>query len=212
MFAKKILIDFRECLRDKLICKKQRRKLTNHDFTLLSSNCTGAIITHELGCRFNTPTVNLFIKPCDFIKFASDLDSYAQERLVFVEEMTGQMGYPVARLKDIYIYFVHYHSSEDAEMKWYGRYKRINKENLFVLMSERDGCTYQDLKKFDSLPIKNKLVLVKKDYPEIKSAVHIHGFENENQLGDVFRMRRLFGVTKYYDEFDFVAWLNGETK
>lgn len=80
--------------------------------------------------------------------------------------------------------------------------------NLYVMMSERDGCNYEDLKQFDRLEMENKIVLTHIQYPEIRSAVYITGFEKEKQLGDVFRMRKLFGLTKYYDEFDFVKWLN----
>lgn len=206
------LIKLRENVRRKIICPKMRKRLCNTDFSLISSNCTGAIISNELGCRFNTPTVNLYIEPKDFLKFVKSLDVYLKEKLVFDPALSKERGYPVAVLKDIKIYFVHYHSNQDAERKWYERFKRINYSNMFVLMSERDGCTHEDLEEFDQLPFKNKIVLTKRPYPEIKSSVYISGFEKNEQLGDVFRCRKLIGVTKYYDEFNFVGWLNGDIK
>ena len=211
--VKELLIRGREVIRYYFVCPQKRKLLKNKNFTWLSSNCTGAIITHELQCPFNTPTVNLYIKPKDFIKFVSNLDGYAAKEFEDDPEMSKECGYPVARLDDITVYFVHYHTLEEAVSKWKQRYTRINKNNIFIMMSERDGCSYEDLQLFDKLPYKNKIVLTHKQYPEIKSAVYITGFENESQLGDVFRMRRLFSVTKYYDEFDFVKWLNeGEKK
>lgn len=209
MSLKNKLIKLRENVRYHTVCACQRRKLQNKNFSWLSSNCTGAIITHELSCRFNTPTVNLYIEPKDFIKFVQDLDGYQKKELSIDSILTREKGYPVGSLGDIKIYFVHYHTWEDAKEKWEKRYLRINKDNLFIMMSERDGCTYEDLIIFDHLPYNNKIVLTHRKYPEIRSAVYISGFENENQLGDVFRMRKVFSLTKYYDEFDFVEWLNG---
>lgn len=208
MEIKKSLIKLREQMRYKFICNGMRKRLKNKNFTLLSSNCTGAIITHELNCRFNTPTVNLFIKPKDFIKFLRNIKSYENEQFFFLEEESEKMGYPVGKLNDIVVYFVHYTSKKEAECKWKERFKRICYNNMFVMMSERDGCTYEDLKQFESLPFKNKIVLTKKAYPEFSSAVYIPGFEQKDELGDVFRMRKLLSLRKYYDVFDFVEWLN----
>lgn len=203
-----MFIKLRENIRYKFVCSKTRKRLKNKNFTWLSSNCTGAIITHELQCPFNTPTVNLYIEPKDFLKFVSDLDGYKDKEFTYLPELSEKCGYPVARLDDITVYFVHYHTYEEGVAKWKQRYERINKANIFVMMSERDGCTYEDLENFDQLPYKNKIVLTKKKYPDIKSSVYISGFEDRDQLGDVFRMRKKLSLTKYYDEFDFVSWLN----
>lgn len=203
-----MLIKLREKIRYNCVCSKARKRLKNKNFTWLSSNCTGAIITHELQCPFNTPTVNLYIEPKDFLKFVNNLDFYAEKDFAYEPELSEKCGYPVAKLDDITVYFVHYHSLEDAIGKWKQRYARINKNNIFVMMSERDGCTYEDLQEFDKLPYENKIVLTRKQYPEIESAVYISGFEDRDELGDVFRMRKKFSLTKYYDEFDFVGWLN----
>ena len=205
-----MLIKLRENIRYNFVCSKTRKRLKNKNFTWLSSNCTGAIITHELKCPFNTPTVNLYIEPKDYIKFVSDLEGYKNKEFTFLPDLSSERGYPVGKLDDIVVYFVHYHSYEDAIAKWKQRYDRINKDNIFVMMSERDGCTYDDLQAFDKLPYKNKIVLTKVRYPEIGSSVYISGFENEDQLGDVFRMRKKLSLTKYYDEFDFVDWLNSK--
>lgn len=42
---------------------KNQKRLKNRDFSLLSSNCNGVFILHDLGLRFNSPTVNLWITP-----------------------------------------------------------------------------------------------------------------------------------------------------
>ena len=55
--------------------------------------------------------------------------------------------------------------------------------NCFILFTDRDGCTEQDIIEFDNLPYENKVVFVNKPHPDIKSAVYIRGFENEECVG-----------------------------
>ena len=43
------------------------------------------MILHELGERFNSPTVNLFFKAEDYLKFLENLDYYLKHALVEVE-------------------------------------------------------------------------------------------------------------------------------
>ena len=50
---------------------KKRKKLKNKNPSVLSANCNGAMILHDLQCRFNSPTVNLYIEAADFLKFLS---------------------------------------------------------------------------------------------------------------------------------------------
>ncbi len=188
------------------INQKNRQRLLNHNMSVIASNCAGAFILHDLGQKFNSPFVNLYLEPADFIKYLTDIEHYRQAKLRFLQ---NERHYPVAMLDDIRIYFMHYHSEQEAAIKWYERSARLNSDNLFIIMTDRDGCTYQDLLNFDRLPFKNKVVFTHKPYPEIKSAFHIHGFEKQTQVGDVFAYTGMFG-RKYYDQFDYVAWFNGE--
>lgn len=191
----------------KLINEKNRKKLTNTSFSFIASNCNGGFILHDLGMRFNSPFINLWIKPKDFIRILSDFREYMDAPLTFVKE--DGIDYPIGKLLDAKIYFMHYESEEEAESKWKERKQRIDHDNLFILFTDRDGCTYDDLLDFDRLPFKNKIVFTKRPYPDIKSAVYIKGFENQDSVGDCFAyMPKGFGK-KYYDQFDYVSWFNG---
>lgn len=192
-------------LREK-INEENRKRLNNTGFSVISSNCNGAFILHDLGQRFNSPTVNLFLYPKDFIRFVENLKYYMSLKLEFVKEK--DVTYPVGRLEDIKIYFMHYHSEEEANQKWEERKQRICYENLFVLMTERDGCTYEDLQKFDKLQYPNKIVLTHLSYPEIKSSFYIKGYEQENQVGHIYEFLNETTGKKHYDEFDYVEWFN----
>lgn len=52
--------------------------------------------------------------------------------------------------------------------------------------------------------------LTHKQYPEIKSAYYIPGFENKDGVGVLLYFKKQFLVRRYLDEFDYIAFLNGE--
>lgn len=188
----------------KRINQRNQQRLENHSMSVISSNCNGAFILHDLEEQFRSPFVNLYLTPSDFIQYLKHLDQYMHEELVFVK---SDKSYPVGMLKDITIHFMHYHTEEEAKSKWLARSQRINKENLFIMMTDRDGCTYQNLQEFDCLPFKNKVVFTHKPYSEFASAFYIAGFEQEKQVGDLFEYVGLNG-RKFYDQFDYVSWFN----
>ena len=64
--------------------KYNQRKLSNRDVTLFSSNCNGGVILHDLGLRFNSPFVNLWIKPKDFIKICENPEYYLKLDLLYL--------------------------------------------------------------------------------------------------------------------------------
>lgn len=184
-----------------------REKLKNTSFSVISSNCNGAFILHDLGLRFNSPTVNLFLYPKDFIKFVKNLKHYINLELEFIKK--ENIEYPVGKLDDIEIYFMHYETERKAKLKWEERKRRINYENIFIIMTDRDGCTYEDLVEFDNLEYENKIVFTHLPYPEIKSSIYIKGFENENQIGHIYEFKNKSTGEKFYDDFDYVKWFNG---
>lgn len=187
-----------------LLLRKYRLMLKNKSMSVLSSNCTGAFTLHDLGMKFNSPFVNLWMSPKDFIKYVENLDTY---RYIPLIESIEESPYPIGLLQDLKIHFQHYSSFEEAKRKWEERSKRINKDNLFVIMSERDGCTYQDLENFNKLPLKNKVVFTCKKYPKIESSFSFPEYENQQELGHLFERKGLLGK-KVYDQFPYVEWFN----
>lgn len=189
-----------------LYLKIKKVKLKNKKPSVIASNCNGAFILHDLGLRFNSPFVNLWIKPKDFLRMLDSFDTYIKADFVEVKE--DGIDYPIGRLIDINIYFQHYNSFEEAVKKWNERKNRIDKDNLFILFTDRDGCTIEDLRAFDNLSFDNKIVFTNKYYPEIKSAFYIKGFENLESVGHCFEYMPNKKGKKYYDQFDYVKWFN----
>ena len=124
-------------LEHRLYIERKRRRLINYNPTIISSNCNGSYILHDMGLKFNTPTVNLYFETKDFLKFVADLDKYLSAQLV---EVKSRNPFPVGKLDDIYVYFMHYPTFFEAAYKWDQRKKRINKENMFIVMTERNHC------------------------------------------------------------------------
>ena len=108
---------------------KQKKSLKNKTMSVIASNCNGALILHDLGVRFNSPFVNLWIKPKDYIKLLKDFDRYMAADLSEVFE--DGISYPIGKLDDISIYFQHYESFEQAKEKWDERKKRIDKTTKY---------------------------------------------------------------------------------
>ncbi len=191
----------------KFYIMRKRRKLKNLSPTIISSNCNGGIILHDLGLRFNTPTINLYFDSNDFLLFLSDLNEYLEKELA---EDESEFDYPAGKLGDIMIYFMHYPSFAQAKEKWDERKKRVDMDNLFIIMTEKNGCTYEQIKQFDELPFSNKVIFTHKSYPDIRSAVYIKGFENDGEVGILSDWKPGFWKRRYIDNFDYVSFLNGE--
>lgn len=192
--------------------KKQRKKLRNTDFSLISSNCNGGVLLSDLGLEFKSPFVNLFMTAPDYAKLLNDLKGYMSAKLRFVKEedpILGDASYPTAYLKDVKIYFMHYASEKEALDAWERRSQRINWNNLYVIFTDRDGCTQEILEKFDRLPFEHKVVFTHVPHPEIKSSFYIKGYEEEETvpvLSDFANVNR--PTKRIYERFNFVKWLN----
>lgn len=165
---------------------------------------------HELGLRFNSPTVNLWFQPEDFLRFLSNLEHYLYDCEI-EENILGseKNGYPVGRLDDISIYFTHYKTFEQARQKWYERLKRLKMHNIYVVMVQIDGCTEQDIYSFDKLEFKHKVIFTAKEYPEVKSAYYIpHCEESESCVRNLIDYKNKFTGKRWLDEFDWLTFLN----
>lgn len=185
--------------------KRKNRRLKNRDVSIISSNCSGAFMYYDLGMRYLSPTVNLSIEMNDFVKMVKNLKWYMEQELV---ELNEKCECPTGMLGDVKIYFIHYDSFKDAKTKWEERKKRINWDNIFIVGSEKDQCTYDTIKNFEQLPYKNKVIFTHKVYPEFSSAYCIKGFEEKEELGVITNFKDQILKRRYLDDFNYVEFLN----
>jgi len=188
------------------IDEKNRKRLRPGSRTIVANNCIGGLISHYLHLQFTAPTVNLFILPSDYIKMLQEFDKYFDPEAP-ITQVESDKPYPVGDIYGCKIYFMHYKDFESAVQKWRERCTRINKDALYILMTDRDGCTQEDMQAFDALPYKNKVLFTHKEHTAIASAVYIHGFEGQEAVG---QLQESMGITgkRYIDQFDYVEFLN----
>lgn len=67
----------------------------------------------------------------------------------------------------IHVYFLHYQSFEEGVSAWKRRARRIQWNNIFVVLSEKDGCTKKCLEEFEHLSYESKVALTHVEYPDI---------------------------------------------
>lgn len=203
---KKIKQKYRKILRWRTD-KRNRSLLKNKDITIISANCVGGVIYHDLGLAFYSPTINLFFYAPDYVKFVSNLEHYLHCELI---ETKSEFDYPCALCDDITLHMVHYQSFEEGKRKWEERIKRINYNNLYFIMVDRDGCDEKDIIAFDNIPYKNKVFLTYKDRPEINCAVCIPESSEGNQIRDLCQYKSRFTGERWLDKFDYVSFLNNK--
>ena len=188
-----------------LINKYNRFRLKNWDMSLIASNCNGGLLLHDLGARFNSPFVNCGLMPDNYIRLLQNLEHYLSCDMQ-ITRVEGALAY--GQWDDLEVIFGHFDDISQVKRDWDRRIKRINMDNLFVIFTDRDGCTMEHLRAFDALPYKNKVVFTHLPYPELRSACYIRGFETDPYVGELYKFRyKRFGW-KYIDDFDYVSWFN----
>lgn len=191
-------------MREIVVNRKLRKQLENHEFTIICSNCHAGKIYHDLNVKFHTPTINLYFFPDDFVRFCERLPHYLSQELF---EFESPDTFPVGKLDDVKIYFNHAKDFSEAKELWDKRKERVNYDNLFFMMHEYRGCTYEILKRFDQLPYP-KVVFTAFPYSDIQSAVYIPGYREQGYIGWVGNVKSLDWKREYENGFDVVNWLN----
>ncbi len=194
----------------RLYYKIKAKKLANKDVTIIASDCFGTFMYHNLGLRFNSPTINLAIPQYDFLLFVSNLKGYLQSE---VTEVSGhEKNYPVGKIvfegKPVTIHFMHYKSFEEAIDKWNERKKRVNLSNLCVVqLVPHTSEDYQ--KQFDRIPFDHKMLITDIARINSKCIVPSKIFTKPNYYpGKVLEYPRSISVRRYMDKIDYVSFMN----
>ena len=192
------------------INRRNRSRFRNPDVSILSMNCIGGVLAHDLGIRFNSPTVNLYMRAEDFIRFCENLPYYLSiEKMVPCTdpELVGERNYPVAYLGDLVLFLVHYASVEEADRKWQERKTRLRMDNLVILATDRDGMTEELKDRFEKLTYR-KIMFTKQPDTAHPSCVYIPGCEAEESVGLLTKPVGWQGK-RIIDQLDWVGFLNG---
>lgn len=205
-----------------LAIQKRRARLRNHSFSIISNTCVGGVMTHNVGEQFRSPTVNLIIFEDQFLTFCQHLKDYSacpmEAPTPEEQEQFEQYSYPVGIIRgasvglpDINLYLVHYKSVEEAKEKWEARYRRVNYDDIFVVMDRGIEAREEIVDKFHALPFEHKVIFTQFDDPERWPCNFHPSFYNPRDYVNGAMYKNIQkGLMRYQwmDEFDYVHWLN----
>ena len=188
----------------KLHLRRSKKRLKNEEFSIISSNCIGGIIYNNLELRFLSPTINTAINSDEFAKMLGNLEYYMN--LDPVESINDEFDCPCGKIGDVEIRFVHYSTFEEGRQKWNERKSRINYDNLYIILNDRDGITEEQIRGLKSVKCKNICVFASKDYPDIPYVYHFKNCSPD----EVLLRSKITGLRGFETCFDYVKWLNDD--
>lgn len=202
--------------------KKMRKRLKNSNITIISQNCTGGVLYHDLGLEFLSPTINMFIEGENFVKLVENLEHYLNmpaEPLTdeYVDPVDNTIKYPKIKIGDIELCCLHYKKCSEAIQCWERRKHRVNVDNVFVIGNswnlQSDVGLVRRLSK-----IKYKTIIFTTDDCFIDNGKCVKLSDKvawKKDLRGIVRpnLTDYVGVSakRYYEiMFDFVGWFNCE--
>lgn len=199
---------------------ERRSRLKNKNFSIISNTCIGGVIYNSLGEKFCSPTINMVIYEEDFINFCRYLKEYSKIPVDLPNDKElkefPQVNYPVGIIHggeypDIKLLFVHYNSFEEAKLKWEERFKRVNYDNIFIIMDRELNAKDEILDNFYSLEYKNKVFFTDKpSSSKWNSNFNFSYYTKDKYFANCLYEIVNVGIKQYrwLDEFDYVSWLN----
>ena len=182
------------------------RTLEGVDFSIFSNNCLGGVFYHDAKRQFTSPTINTALDGEDFIRFLERPKHYLDHEMEFFS--WPDHPYPIAKIDDIEVRFVHYRTKEEAEEIWHRRAERILWDNLFIVATNHDGLARPDLmERFDKLPYPNKIMFVSAEYPQYPWAITVPQFRGRFQVRVMTSFANFRGQRYYETCFDLAQWI-----
>ena len=183
------------------IIKRQVKICKVKECSLISQNCIGGVFYHDMGLQFMSPTINLFFKPEDFCRFVNNLKYYVTKPL---EVYWGEQ-YPMGKIEDISIHFMHYESCREAKEKWEERCSRIDWDRIIVLSTDMEGFNENHFRIFEKIPYPKILFTGKKIFSEAPFALYYPEY-HDREVKDLIPGR------KFYKNSRLVHLVNEERK
>lgn len=126
-------------LKRRILEQRWRCGLQATGFSVISQNCLGGIIYHDLGLPFTSPTIGLAIYGDDFVRFVEHLAEYLEiEAQPAGFQANASKTYPLIRVGDITVDAVHYESPEQAAEAWNRRARRVNLDDVRIIATMWD--------------------------------------------------------------------------
>ena len=173
------------------IIEKNRNLYNQEQISFIAQNCIGGVIYHDMNQKFLSPTINLYFSASDFIKFVNNLEYYLSLDINITnnDPITGE-------LDDIKLYFLHYNSEEEAIQKWEERKKRIIKDKIFVICTDRDGFDDECMEKFKNIKLPKALITCNEKWRNYPFVIYLEQYKNLTQVPDTIPTREFYNGTQ----------------
>lgn len=195
---------------NKYICNL-RKKVTNKDVSIISNNCIGGILYHDLGTRFNSPTINTLIYGDEFVYFASNLKYYLSVNLT----LSSNNDYPIGILKsdklnlpDIHIHFLHDKDFSIAKQNWDKRKQRVNYNNIVVIYEHFNKNDAEILNKFNNFVPYKKVAFTHKKFKNVPCTFYISKCKKEKSFGTITKFKNKFSGKRNIYKFNVAKFIN----
>ena len=183
----------------------------NDRFTLIANDRWGETIYKYLGLMPHSPFIGTRIMPPCYLKLLKNLQDYLALPLV----ITDKSRYPIVNQQkaeqdlifgvlqdEVEIQFIGSNNAAEVVRNWQKRVKRINWDNLYVVLNQHNhSWNSQDLSlisEFDKLDFERKVCFADQEYSELKSVVFVP--QKITYSSKVWQA--------YEPYFDIIAWLN----
>ncbi len=198
-----------------------KKEILKHDYhfedvSIISSDCIGGILYHDLGAKFLSPTINVSFKGLGFYYFVLNLKHYINSDISIVMNDGSIIGKIegnslLENCPDIYVNFVHYSTIEEARDSWNSRKARINYNKIRVISTER-MLTQEKLNLFNAITYKKVMiygnVVDNINVPNGKEFVPSKFITKRNYRGKLLVFKGI-GKKRHFDDlkFDFLSFL-----
>ena len=195
----------------KVLASFRRIGLKNKDFSIISNNCWGGIMSRDFGLPYNSPTCGAFFFSKEYLSFCQDLKASLSAELQELKvenskykDHLDKYGKELilGKVLESEIVFLHYKTFEEAKAKWDRRKARINWDNLIVKYNDQNLFSEEDFYVFQQLPYKNKLFFTgNKKFAAEKNTYFLECFEKDGYaVDDIKPSRKYFNLKKYLNE------------
>ena len=190
--------------------------------SLISNNCIGADILHQLHMQYQSPTVNLQILPEEYPRFCRDIEEYMAADLIdyrreclsrhHIEYLNNMFGHipnmPFALCKDILVCFQHYDTFIEGKIQWDKRKERFDPEHIAYIFYVRSQIYLDALDEFVRLDLKNSLVFTE----DFDVNIPIEHYKVSFPQGWHFLNTDSNGVKYYQRKFNPEIWMDKVVK
>lgn len=186
-------------------------KIQKNNLSIICNNCVGGILYNTLGLKCQSPCKNLSIPDDSFLKLVQNLERYMSLEPKFERwqrDPHSREMFPVIALDDIEIWCNHDQIFCEAREKWNRRKKRINYQNIMLMMyTENDEVG----RKFLELTGHRKILFVpEKSKLEDQAAFKLKLFPAQKEFWETVISSASLG--KNSCSYKLLDMLNGERK